>query len=125
MQTDTQSQHSDPEHPYPPARRRGNLIAVSGRLGVSEPGVIVAGGFEAEAKAALANVQIALREVGSDIDDLIQVVVYLTDMADRARLNEIYADFLGGSRPARSCVGVASLPYGGCVEIEALAVLGD
>lgn len=112
----------DPEHPYPASREICGIVAVSGRLGVSRPGVLVEGGFEAEAKAALGNMRIALEEVGAELADLLQVVVYLTDVSDRTRLNAIYAEFLGDSRPARSCVGVASLPYGGCIEIEALAV---
>jgi reactive intermediate/imine deaminase len=110
------------EHPYPAAREINGTIAVSGRLGVSEPGVIVDGGFEAQAHAALEQVRIALAEVGAGLEDLLQVVVYLTDIENRAVFNGIYADFLGESRPARSCVGVASLPYGGQIEIEALAV---
>jgi 2-iminobutanoate/2-iminopropanoate deaminase len=114
--------HEDPEHPYPAASERNGVIAVSGRLGVSRPGVLVEGGFEAEAEAALDNVRAALAEVGADFSDLVQVVVYLTNMDDREALNGIYARHLGDSRPARSCVGVASLPYGGCVEIEAIAV---
>lgn len=109
------------EHPYSVAFRSGDLVAVSGRLGVSEPGVLVPGGFEAECAQALANLDEALRSAGAVRADVIKVVAYLTDVADRARLNAAYERFFTSPRPARSCVGVAALPYGGCIEIEALA----
>jgi 2-iminobutanoate/2-iminopropanoate deaminase len=113
---------SDPEHPYPPAKEAFGVIAVSGRLGVSRPGVLVPGGFTAEAHAALENVRAALETVEAHMSDLVQVTVFLTNIDDRAEFNEIYAGFVGDARPARSCVGVATLPYGGSIEIEALAV---
>ncbi|MFJ8186572.1 RidA family protein [Streptomyces sp. NPDC096105] len=109
------------DHPYSVAYRNGDLVAVSGRLGVSEPGVLVPGGFEAECAQAFANLDEALRSAGATRADVVQVVAYLTDIADRDRLNAAYAEFFVQPRPARSCVGVAALPYGGCVEIEALA----
>ncbi|MCL7429382.1 RidA family protein [Streptomyces sp. YS415] len=109
------------DHPYSVAYRSGDLVAVSGRLGVSEPGVLVPGGFEAECAQALSNLDAALRSAGATRADVVQVVAYLTDVADRDRLNAAYGEFFDRPRPARSCVGVAALPYGGCVEIEALA----
>ncbi|MGW0916724.1 RidA family protein [Streptomyces sp. NPDC002784] len=111
------------DHPYPVARRSGDLVAVSGRLGVDEAGVLVPGGFEAECAQAFANLDEALRSVGATRADVVQVVAYLTDVADRDRLNVAYGNFFDRPRPARSCVGVAALPYGACVEIEALAHL--
>ncbi|MCX4993610.1 RidA family protein [Streptomyces sp. NBC_00568] len=109
------------QHPYSVAFRSGDLVAVSGRLGVSEPGVLVPGGFEAECAQALTNLDDALKSTGATRGDVVKVVAYLTDMADRDRLNFAYADFFAEPRPARSCVGAAALPYGGRVEIEALA----
>lgn len=110
--------------PYSVAFRSGDLVAVSGRLGVSEPGVLVPGGFEAECAQAFANLDEALRTAGAARGDVVKAVAYLTDVADRLRLNAAYQRFFSGPRPARSCVGVAALPYGGCVEIEALARVG-
>ncbi|MFI9769622.1 RidA family protein [Streptomyces sp. NPDC052415] len=111
------------DHPYPVARRSGDLVAVSGRLGVNEAGELAPGGFEAECVQAFSNLDAALRSVGATREDVIQVVVYLTDVTDRDRLNIAYGQFFTQPRPARSCVGVAALPYGACVEIEALAHL--
>jgi reactive intermediate/imine deaminase len=113
------------EHPYSVAFRGGNLVAVSGRLGVSEPGVLVPGGFDAECAQAFANLDEALKAVGAARSDVVKVVAYLTDIADRSRLNAVYQEFFAPPRPARSCVGVASLPYGGVVEVEALAWVRD
>ncbi|MGJ6960581.1 RidA family protein [Streptosporangium sp. G11] len=109
------------EHPYSTAFRSGDLVAISGRLGVSEPGVLVPGGFDAECAQAFANLDEALRSVGAARGDVIKVVAYLTDITDRSRLNAAYESFFARPRPARSCVGAASLPYGGLIEIEALA----
>ncbi len=117
-------EHVD-EHPYSVAFRSGDLVAISGRLGVSEPGVLVPGGFDAECAQAFVNLDEALRSVGAARRDVVQVVVYLTDMADRSRLNAAYEDFFASPRPARTCVGAASLPYGGLVEIQALARVHD
>ncbi|GAA2792728.1 RidA family protein [Crossiella cryophila] len=109
------------EHPYSTAFRSGDLVAVSGRLGVSAPGVLVPGGFTAECTQAFANLDEALTSMGATRADVVQVTAYLTDIADRDGLNAAFAGYFGEPRPARTCVGVASLPYGACVEIDALA----
>ncbi|MGW0522409.1 RidA family protein [Crossiella sp. NPDC003009] len=109
------------EHPYSTAFRSGDLVAVSGRLGVTEPGVLTPGGFPAECAQAFANLDEALAEAGARRSDVVQVTAYLTDIGDRDRLNAAFAAFFAEPRPARTCVGVASLPYGACVEIDALA----
>ncbi|WP_181771318.1 RidA family protein [Amycolatopsis pittospori] len=113
------------EHPYPPAFRSGDLVTVSGRLGVTETGELVPGGFDTECPQAFANLDTALRSVGADRTDVVKVVVYLIDIVDRDGLNRVYEEFFAEPRPARTCVGVASLPYGGAVEVEALARVRD
>ncbi|WP_328615167.1 RidA family protein [Amycolatopsis sp. NBC_00355] len=113
------------EHPYPPAFRSGDLVSVSGRLGVTGNGDLVPGGFEAECAQAFTNLDAALRSVGASRADVVKVVAYLTDIADRPGLNAVYEGFFAEPRPARTCVGVASLPYGAVVEVEALARVRD
>ncbi|RSD25057.1 RidA family protein [Amycolatopsis eburnea] len=113
------------EHPYPAAFRSGDLVAVSGRLGVTATGALVPGGFEAECAQAFANLDAALQSVGAGRADVVKVVAYLTDVADRSSLNRVYEEFFAEPRPARSCIGAASLPYGGVVEVEALARVRD
>lgn len=113
------------EHPYSVAFRSGDLVAVSGRLGVDASGHLVAGGFDAECARAFANLDAALESAGASRRDVVMVVAYLTDIADRSRLNATYQGFFAEPRPARSCVGVAALPYGAVVEVEALARVRD
>ncbi|WP_410659307.1 RidA family protein [Amycolatopsis sp. lyj-112] len=113
------------EHPYPAAFRSGDLVSVSGRLGVTETGELVPGGFDAECAQAFANLDAALESVGASRTDVVKVVAYLTDITDRSALNAVYEGFFAESRPARSCIGAASLPYGGVVEVEALARVRD
>jgi enamine deaminase RidA (YjgF/YER057c/UK114 family) len=119
------SQHSTgdapDEPPYSVAFRSGDPVATAGRLGVSAPGTLVPGGFEAECAHAFANLDEALRSVGAAREDVVKVVAHLTGMADRSRLNPAYQEFFPEPRPTRSCAGAASLPYGGTVEIEAPA----
>jgi 2-iminobutanoate/2-iminopropanoate deaminase len=113
------------EHPYPAAFRSGDLVAVSGRLGVTATGELVPGGFDAECAQAFAHLDTALRSAGASRTDVVKVVVYLTDITDRAGLNTVYEQFFAEPRPARSCVGAAALPYGAVVEVEALARVRD
>ncbi|MBB4683855.1 RidA family protein [Amycolatopsis jiangsuensis] len=113
------------EHPYPAAFRSGDLVTVSGRLGVTGTGELAAGGFAAECVQAFANLDAALGSVGASRADVVKVVAYLTDISDRAGLNRVYEEFFAEPRPARSCVGAAALPYGGVVEVEAIARVRD
>jgi len=106
------------------AHRIDNLVAVSGRLGVSAPGVLVGDSFEDQCRQAFRNLDAALLEVGAIRRDVIQVVAYLTDGEDRSTLNVVYAEYFQSPRPARTCVGAAWLPFGGKVEIQALALVG-
>ena len=78
--------------------------------------------FEAQATQTLANVAAALRAAGSDIDRLVQVRVYLTDIDDWPAFNTLYADWAGDARPARAVVPVPMLHHGFRLEIEAVAV---
>jgi 2-iminobutanoate/2-iminopropanoate deaminase len=119
---------SSPVGPYTPAVRAGPWLVCSGQLGV-EPGpdgpVLVPGGFEAQARKALANLSALLwgREIGWG--HVVKTTVFLTDMAAYAEMNEAYTDSFAGHRPARSAVAVAALPLGASVEIEAWAWLGS
>lgn len=118
---------NSPVGPYTPAVRAGPWLVCSGQLGV-EPGpdgpVLVPGGFEAQARKALANLSALLwgREIGWG--HVVKTTVFLADMADYAAFNTIYTEALGEFRPARSVVAVAGLPLGALVEIEAWAFGG-
>jgi 2-iminobutanoate/2-iminopropanoate deaminase len=84
----------------------------------------VAGGTEAELRQALANLSEVLASHGATLADVAKTTVFLTDMADFGVLNAVWVEVFSGVRPARSAVGVAALPLGARVEVEAWANLG-
>jgi len=109
-----------PLGPYTPAVRAGDWIIVSGQLGVQD-GKIVSGGVAAQTTKAVENLKAQLASVGANINDVKKTLCFLTDMDTFATFNTAYVAGFGNSRPARSTIGVASLPFGGAVEIEAWA----
>ena len=106
--------------PYTPVVRAGDWVIVSGQLGVVD-GKVVAGGVAKQTAQAVANLKAQLATAGLTINDVKKTLCFLTDMDTFATFNEAYVAGFGGSRPARSTIGVASLPFGGAVEIEAWA----
>ena len=109
--------------PYAQAVAVGEWIYCSGQVGLDPAtGELVPGGMEVEVDRALDNLQAVLEAAGSGLQRLVRVTVYLTDLGEFATLNRIYGDKLGSARPARATVGVAALPKGACVEIDAVAV---
>jgi 2-iminobutanoate/2-iminopropanoate deaminase len=107
--------------PFSPARQIGELVALSGQVGIAD-GKVVAGGFLAELEQALLNLDAVLLEAGLTRRDVIKTNVYLTQISDWALLNEPYAKFFSEPYPARTALAVTALPLGAHVEIEAWAV---
>lgn len=105
----------------------GEMVFVSGQLGIDPAtGALVGGGVEEQTRMALANLRAILAEAGAGVGDVAKTTVYLTDLsADFAAMNAVYAEVLGARAPARATVGVAALPLGACVEIEAVAVIAE
>jgi 2-iminobutanoate/2-iminopropanoate deaminase len=106
--------------PYTPVVRAGDWVIVSGQLGVVD-GKIVAGGVAKQTAQAVLNLKAQLKSAGCTIHDVKKTLCFLTDMDTFATFNTAYVAGFDGSRPARSTIGVASLPIGGAVEIEAWA----
>ena len=106
--------------PYTPVVRAGDWVIVSGQLGVAD-GKIVAGGVAKQTAQAVVNLKAQLKSAGCTIHDVKKTLCFLTDMDTFATFNTAYVAGFDGSRPARSTIGVASLPFGGAVEIEAWA----
>ena len=102
-------------------------VFVSGQLAVdAATGRKFVGTIEQQTKIALENVAAILRAAGSDIDHVLKTTVYISDIELWGRVNEVYADFFGGHRPARAVVPTRELHHGLLVEIEAIAtVLAD
>lgn len=114
------SDMSKPVGPYTPVVRAGDWIIVSGQLGLVD-GAIVTGGVAAQTAQAIENLKGQLASMGASLSDIAKTLCFLTDMDTFATFNEAYVAGFGDSRPARSTIGVAALPMGGNVEIEAWA----
>ena len=111
--------------PYSIAIQQGHTLYTSGQLGIDPAtGNLVEGGVEAETRQALINLKNILEAAGTSLENVVKTTVYLRDMADFARMNTIYAEFLGTNSPARSAVQVV-LPRNGAVEIEAIALVPE
>lgn len=111
-----------PIGPYTPVVRAGDWVIVSGQLGLRD-GSIVDGGVKAQTTQAIANLKMQLESVGASLRDVSKTLCFLTDMDTFPTFNEAYVTGFGSHRPARSTIGVASLPANGAVEIEAWAYL--
>jgi 2-iminobutanoate/2-iminopropanoate deaminase len=115
---------SKPMGPYTPIVRSGDWLVVSGQLGMVD-GKLVNGGATAELRQAIANLEALLQSEGASLSDVVKTTVFLRHLGtDYDAVNEAYVDCFGDHRPARSCIGVAELPRGGLVEVEAWARLG-
>ena len=116
--------------PYTPVVRAGDLLFVSGQVGIVDGGVgpvngtLADGGIEAQAAQALANLRAQVEANAATLDQVVKTTVFLTDMADFVAVNEVYCEAFGDHRPARSCVAVAALPLGALFEVEAIVHVG-
>ena len=110
--------------PYSQAVRWGNLLFLSGQVGIDpQTGKLVDGGVEAQARQVFKNIAAILAAVGLDFSCLLKTTVFLKDMANFKTLNEIYAGHVPEPYPARSALAVKELPLGAEVEIEAIAMI--
>ena len=110
--------------PYSQAIKAGNVVYCSGQIPlVPETGALVEGDIKAQAEQSLKNIKAVVTEAGADLTSIVKTTVYLVDMADFGAVNEVYSDFFGDHKPARSCVAVKELPKGAKVEVEVLVVL--
>jgi putative endoribonuclease L-PSP len=108
--------------PYVQAAKGGNTIYVSGQLGIDMQSGELGADVVSQAKNSLKNMEQILLAAGSNKENVLKCVIFLTDMNDFAAVNEVYAEFFDGSYPARSCVAVAALPKKALVEIECIAL---
>ena len=109
-----------PMGPYSPVVRAGDLLFVSGQVGLDQ-GQIVSGGVADETRRALENIRTVLESEGASLSDVVKTTVFLRHMRDFKLMNEVYAEVMGDTRPARSTVAVVELPAVALVEIEAVA----
>ncbi|MRI58576.1 MAG: deaminase [Epsilonproteobacteria bacterium] len=109
--------------PYSQGVKVGDLVFTSGQIALTPDGgeEVLAMGVEEQTKQVLTNLSYVLEAAGSSLDRVIKTTIYLADMGDFAKVNEIYASFFGDHKPARSTVAVKTLPKNALVEIEAIA----
>ncbi len=109
--------------PFSTAVRVGNMLYLSGQIGIDSSGKLVPGGIAAETRQAMKNIQATLEQHGSSLDHVVKATVMLADMAEWAEMNKVYVTYFAKHLPARSALGANGLALGARVEIECLAVL--
>lgn len=111
--------------PYSQGVKTGNFLFLSGQIGM-DPATkqLVEGGVEAQAEQIFKNIAAVLKEGGATLDNVVKATVFLKDMGDFKKVNEIYARQFQKPFPARSAVAVKELPLSVDIEIEVIAVLG-
>ncbi len=112
--------------PYSQAVKAGNFLFISGQLGVDmSSGEIPYDCTASQTRNALNNLESIAQAAGTSLKNAVKVTVYLTDMGDFAKMNEVYAGFFPENPPARVCVAVKELPKGVSVEIDAICLCED
>ncbi len=108
--------------PYNQAIRAGDLVFVAGQVGIRlDTGELAGPSVEEQTEQVMRNLAAILEAAGSGLDKLVKTTVFLLDLADFGGMNEVYASHVGDRPPARSTIGIAQLPAGARVEIEAVA----
>jgi len=108
--------------PYSQAIRIGEFLYTSGQIALNPENMeMMNGTIEEETEWVLKNVEAILKADGMSLSHVIKTTVYLTDLGEFARMNQVYEKFFGETKPARACVQVAALPKGAKVEIDAIA----
>lgn len=110
--------------PYSQAIIYKDMIYISGQ-GAVDPATnqLTTGTIENESRLALENIRIIMESAGSSLDKILQVSVYLTDIRDYARFNDVYRKYFNDPMPARTCVEVRRLPFGLRIEIDTVGYI--
>ncbi len=110
--------------PYSQAVTANGMLYASGQIGLDPAtGEMAGADVETQARQAMRNLSAVLAAAGAGIGDIVKVTIFLADMGDFARVNALYADWLGEHRPARATVEVSALPLGARVEMDLVARL--
>lgn len=110
--------------PYSQAVVAGDFIFFSGQIPLTPEGKVVSGTIEAQTRQVLSNMAAVLGAAGLGYDDIVKTTIYLTDLGDFAKVNELYGGCFTGTPPARACVEVSALPKGVSIEIDWIAYRG-
>jgi 2-iminobutanoate/2-iminopropanoate deaminase len=109
--------------PFSEAVRVGNILYLSGHIGIDSAMKLIPGGIAAETRQVMENIKATLERYGSSIDHVIKVTVMLADMKEWEEMNNVYVQFFSKHLPARSSLGANGLAMGASVEIECIAAL--
>lgn len=115
---------ADATKPFCEAVRVGNLLILSGQLGVDpDTGKLAPGGIKAETRQTLENIKATLEKYGSSMNRVVKCTAMLADISEWGDMNRIYVTYFPGHKPARSAFGASGLALGARVEIECWATL--
>jgi 2-iminobutanoate/2-iminopropanoate deaminase len=107
--------------PYSPAVIAGDFVFLSGQIPIDSEGKVSQGDIAEQAHQVFQNIKFLLEHAGSSLAKVVKATVYLADMADFGKVNEIYATYFGPDFPARTCIQVAKLPLDVKIEVEVIA----
>lgn len=110
--------------PYSQAVKAGNTVYLSGQIGLDPSTMTLVDGFEAQTLRVFENLKAVAEGAGGSLSDAVRVTIYLTDLGNFGVVNELMTRYFAEPYPARATVGVAALPRGAQVEIDAVLVLG-
>ena len=109
--------------PYSQAIKTGSMVFTSGQIGLDPATGELVAGFEQQVRRAFANLTGVANQAGGTMADVVKFTLFLTDLSQFARVNDIMKEFVPEPYPARSTVGVASLPKGAEFEVEAILII--
>ena len=110
--------------PYSQAVQRSGMVFLSGQIPLDpSTGLLVEGDIEAQARRAFDNLQAVCEAAGGSLDDVVRLGLYLTDLGQFGIVNQVMAEYFAAPFPARSTIGVASLPRGAEFEVDAILML--
>jgi len=101
---------------------REGIIFTSGQIALNIEGKFIDGGIEEQTHQVLQNLRAVIDAGGSSMNNVVKVTIYLTDMANYPKVNEVYATYFEPPYPARECVAVCGLPAGALVEMSMVAI---
>ncbi|HJV47531.1 MAG TPA: RidA family protein [Bacillota bacterium] len=110
--------------PYSQAVKIGELVFTSGQIPLKADGTLLLGTVEEQTHQVFSNLQAVLEAAGTNLSQVVKATVFIKNMDDFARINEIYGTYFTNQPPARSCVEVARLPKDVALEIEVVAYVG-
>ncbi|OGC54733.1 hypothetical protein A2797_00925 [candidate division WWE3 bacterium RIFCSPHIGHO2_01_FULL_48_15] len=109
--------------PFSKFVKKGNLIFTSGQVHLTSEGKLLEGTIEEQTKLVMENLKAVLSEAGATFEDVAKTTIYVTDMAEYGKINEVYSSYFSEPYPARETVCVKELPLGAKVEISMIAAL--